>query len=222
MTIAELRVFSSPADAVAVSFLAWNRRWRKGVLSGAAVNVPCGACTACCTCHVEVRADYDGDVTAYDTERTPEGTLRLRQRADGTCIYLEGGRCTIYARRPFQCRSFDCRTVLAAGTAIAEPGTDTIGATCEAAYRKFRIVARTSDDRLAMTAVKLRMLEIMREAGIPADHPAFAYVVINAALLSWERCLDAARHLTSRLEEAWRQGGLSAMMAAAAPPKRLP
>jgi Fe-S-cluster containining protein len=33
----------------------------------------------------------------------------LSQRDNGDCVYLGDGGCTIYDRRPFVCRGFDCR-----------------------------------------------------------------------------------------------------------------
>jgi Fe-S-cluster containining protein len=32
--------------------------------------------------------------------------LALNERADGSCIFLEKNRCSVYAARPRQCRSF--------------------------------------------------------------------------------------------------------------------
>lgn len=41
----------------------------------------------------------------------PDGRIapRLKVTAEGDCVYLGEGGCTIYERRPWLCRIFDCR-----------------------------------------------------------------------------------------------------------------
>lgn len=48
--------------------------------------------------HVQMLPRANGDML-YLLATTPEGA----------CVYLGDGGCTIYARRPALCRSFDCR-----------------------------------------------------------------------------------------------------------------
>lgn len=76
--------------------------------------VACNGCTACCRHElVALFPEHGDDVCSYDhTEvRLPSGDAFqvLRQRADGTCIYLGSDGCTIYARAPAVCQRFDCR-----------------------------------------------------------------------------------------------------------------
>lgn len=52
------------------------------------VDVPCGTCFACCT---KGAADH----------------MELDEKGD--CVHLIGGKCSIYAHRPVECRAFDCR-----------------------------------------------------------------------------------------------------------------
>ena len=41
------------------------------------------------------------------TEPDKDGkVLRLKRKPDGTCIFLDGRRCTIYAERPEECRAY--------------------------------------------------------------------------------------------------------------------
>jgi hypothetical protein len=40
---------------------------------------------------------------------TGEPVHLLATTENGHCVYLGGDGCTIYERRPFLCRSFDCR-----------------------------------------------------------------------------------------------------------------
>ncbi|WP_298800075.1 YkgJ family cysteine cluster protein [uncultured Devosia sp.] len=78
--------------------------------------VPCGECTICCrggeaiTLHPE-----DGDVPAFYQTSLVRHPLTgapiqiLKQKPDGSCIYLGATGCTIYERRPVICKAFDCR-----------------------------------------------------------------------------------------------------------------
>lgn len=36
----------------------------------------------------------------------PAGGLSLREREDGSCVFFHENRCTVYALRPLQCRTF--------------------------------------------------------------------------------------------------------------------
>jgi hypothetical protein len=44
----------------------------------------------------------------------------LPQTADGSCIHLIDGKCTIYAKRPYSCRIFDCRMYAMAGVNVGD------------------------------------------------------------------------------------------------------
>ena len=53
------------------------------------------------------------DVGSYEVQLLPGATgnplYLLATTAEGACVYLGDAGCTIYARRPALCRSFDCR-----------------------------------------------------------------------------------------------------------------
>lgn len=67
---------------------------------------PCASCAACCVdVEVEIVPALD-DVPDELLAVSPDGYLVMAQRADGSCAALVGGRCSIYERRPVECRRF--------------------------------------------------------------------------------------------------------------------
>lgn len=74
--------------------------------------VPCNGCTACCE-RDAVRLTKHDDPEQYQTEPHPyfPDTLMLAHQADGRCLYLGRGGCTIHATKPYMCRTMDCRLV---------------------------------------------------------------------------------------------------------------
>lgn len=73
----------------------------------AAVDVPCGACTACCWHEIVPLTEAD-DPSSYDTQWI-NGVQVLRHQPNGACIYLGQRGCRIWTRRPAVCKVFDCR-----------------------------------------------------------------------------------------------------------------
>ena len=77
--------------------------------------VACNGCTACCRNNLIALLPDDGDdVESYVREpmRASNGIIvgyHIPQKPDGSCHYLRAGACSIYARRPAVCRTFDCR-----------------------------------------------------------------------------------------------------------------
>ena len=81
--------------------------------------VPCGDCRACCQGgeNVILYPEHD-DIGAYRVEvkiypRTGKPSVVLQHAESGDCIYLGPSGCTIHDRRPYSCRSFDCRKLVA-------------------------------------------------------------------------------------------------------------
>jgi uncharacterized protein len=78
-------------------------------------DVPCNGCTLCCREEAIFLHPEDGDVVeSYDVQEMdhplkPGRAFMLKKGADGNCIYLKDGGCSIYERRPIICRKFDCR-----------------------------------------------------------------------------------------------------------------
>ena len=78
------------------------------------VDVPCGACRLCCRSFmVPIQPEKGDDVSSYQTATcfTPGKPpyLILDRNANGDCVYLGDGGCTIWGRAPWSCRHFDCR-----------------------------------------------------------------------------------------------------------------
>lgn len=79
--------------------------------------VPCGTCSLCCRGEAIILHPEDGDRPEdYQTMKIwhplyDKEVHALARKPDGdTCIYLGPlGGCTIHARRPAICRTFDCR-----------------------------------------------------------------------------------------------------------------
>jgi hypothetical protein len=53
------------------------------------------------------------DASSYHVQTLPDASgnplYLLATTREGACVYLGDSGCTIYARRPALCRSFDCR-----------------------------------------------------------------------------------------------------------------
>jgi Fe-S-cluster containining protein len=82
--------------------------------------VPCGTCSACCRSVVAVRpdrgdnpADYECAINVDISAPNRLATLSLNRKPDGSCYALIRGRCSIWEKRPYTCRTFDCRKMFA-------------------------------------------------------------------------------------------------------------
>src|SRR5689334_12051664 len=93
-----------------------------------ASDVPCGACTACCTASQFVHIGPDeADALAhipaellFPAPGLPRGHVLLGYDEHGRCPMLVDDGCSIYAHRPQTCRTYDCRVLPAAGVAADE------------------------------------------------------------------------------------------------------
>ena len=79
--------------------------------------MPCNGCTECCRSNqgLVLHPEQGDDVVSYQhrtlaARDTGEPVFVLAADQSGQCVYLGDRGCTIYERRPFLCRSFDCRT----------------------------------------------------------------------------------------------------------------
>lgn len=60
----------------------------------------------CCTLPFVLSVqDLDERSVRWDYARP----YRVAARGDGACVHLDGGACSVYARRPGACRAYDCR-----------------------------------------------------------------------------------------------------------------
>jgi len=78
--------------------------------------VPCNGCTECCRSNqgLVLHPEQGDQVDSYEhrtlaARDTGEPVFVLAADASGCCVYLGDRGCTIYERRPFLCRTFDCR-----------------------------------------------------------------------------------------------------------------
>ena len=142
-------------DLPAGEFSSWLRRTRAVLLGEGGADVPCGACSACCTTShfVHIRPEETQTIARIPRELLfpapglPAGTLLLGYDELGRCPMLAGGRCSIYEDRPLTCRTYDCRVFAAAGTAAdREPITRQA--------RRWKFGHPTQDDRDEHVAVR--------------------------------------------------------------------
>lgn len=75
------------------------------------ISVPCNGCIECCRSNqgLVLHPEAGDDVNSYDRREVSVGVFVLAADQSGACVYLSERGCTIYERRPFLCRSFDCR-----------------------------------------------------------------------------------------------------------------
>lgn len=103
-------------------FGAWLETMRAVLRGERDADVPCGSCIGCCISSYPIPL-RPGDETAR--EQVPEQWLLgpavpgerwlMGFREDGSCPFMEAGRCSIYADRPRTCRDYDCRIYAASG-----------------------------------------------------------------------------------------------------------
>jgi Fe-S-cluster containining protein len=82
--------------------------------------VPCNGCTACCHGPIMLHPGLGDDATKYEAELTPYG-MKLKQKPDASCIYLDDYKCSIWPNTPAVCRAFDCRAYVRAGLHLRDP-----------------------------------------------------------------------------------------------------
>ena len=70
--------------------------------------VNCRSCRACCVDFVETSLLTGDSGDGLDTE-IRDGKRFLRKKANGECVHLQDGGCSVYEHRPSACRVFDCR-----------------------------------------------------------------------------------------------------------------
>lgn len=74
--------------------------------------VPCGTCHACCQWDaIILHPELGDDEHDYHTVEW-EGKLKLANKENGDCIYLDRQTgCTIHGHAPVICQEFDCRKI---------------------------------------------------------------------------------------------------------------
>ena len=108
--------------------------WLDGFAPSAEADVPCGACTACCTSSQFVHIAPDETETLarvpaplrFPAPGLPKGHVVMGYDERGHCTMLVEGACSIYEHRPRTCRTYDCRVF--AVTGVEPEGQPAIGA----------------------------------------------------------------------------------------------
>jgi uncharacterized protein len=114
---------SQPRSLPAGEFSVWLRGMQAALRGEADSDVPCGACTACCTSSQFVHIEPDESDTLeqippallFPAPGQPPGHVLLGYDQDGNCPMFVDGGCSIYAHRPRTCRVYDCRLFAAIG-----------------------------------------------------------------------------------------------------------
>ncbi|HUQ11510.1 MAG TPA: YkgJ family cysteine cluster protein [Steroidobacteraceae bacterium] len=112
------------APLPAGDFSDWLRAMRRALAGEGEMDVACGDCRGCCVSsyYVKVR-DREADAIASigasigdrGLEPGPAGSRLMGFHANGHCLMLRDGNCSIYQHRPETCRTYDCRVFTAAG-----------------------------------------------------------------------------------------------------------
>lgn len=134
------------------AFAEWVVAMHAGMRTGDGIDVPCGECVACCTSAQQIVVD-DDERGALPAHAAVDGVLATD--ANGACVLLVDGRCTVYERRPRRCRTYDCRIFEATGVA---PEADKPAIAARAAQWSFTY--DTDDDRRRRDAVRMAAVVI--------------------------------------------------------------
>jgi hypothetical protein len=138
------------------------RAWAEGLeralhddvddISGAASDVPCGECTACCTSSQFIHIEPDEKQTLaripsdllFPAPLRPVGHVVMGFDERGHCPMLVDSTCSIYGVRPRTCRTYDCRVLAASGIELGEPTRQRIALQCGLRLRTCRLTAANS------------------------------------------------------------------------------
>lgn len=151
---------SSAGDLPAGDFASWLRAMQAALRGEADAEVPCGACTACCTSSqfVPIGPDETDTIAHIPAEllfpapRLSKGHVLLGYDERGHCPMLVDGRCSIYEHRPRTCRTYDCRIFSATGLEVDAEAEDKAEIAVRAGQWRFSFP--TDEDRRRHTAVR--------------------------------------------------------------------
>ena len=178
------------ADGIeAGDFSAWLRHARKALALGLGTDVDCGDCVACCSSsyfiHVkpeEAKAlGAEAQTAMVPAPGMPKGHKVLAYDKRGVCPMLKPSGCSVYAKRPQTCRSYDCRIFAAAG--IAAGGHDKAG--INARVERWVFAYPTDRDREEHAAVRAATAFIRDKAAsfpggkVPGDPSQLAVLALK-------------------------------------------
>ena len=146
-------------DAIAAGdFGMWLLDVQAAIRGERSSEVPCGACTGCCTSSQFVHIGPDEvDTLAhipkallFPAPRRPKGHVLLGYDEQGRCPMLVDDRCSIYEHRPQTCRTYDCRIFPASGVGL-EGEREKVR--IDDRVRRWRFDFATQRDRTAQQAI---------------------------------------------------------------------
>ena len=177
-------------DLAAGDFSPWVTQVQEAISGEGASDVPCAACTACCTSSqfIHIRPDETDTLSRIPAEllfpapRLPAGHVLLGYDERGHCPMFVDNRCSIYAHRPRTCRSYDCRVFPAAGLRIDD---DAEKALIARQARRWRFSFPTAADRNRHDAVRAAATFLDEHEGVlpagtvPANTTQLAVLAIG-------------------------------------------
>ena len=178
---------SNPEELLAAGdFSTWLLEMRSALLGQRDSNVPCGACTACCTSSQFVHIGPDEtdslkhipEALLFAAPGLPAGHVVLGYDERGHCPMLQNGKCSIYPHRPRTCRTYDCRIFPATGV---EPGSDKPLIANQA--RRWQFSFSDEAGRLRKAALEKAALELQHAANLSGPAPAPTQLAVGAVEL---------------------------------------
>jgi Fe-S-cluster containining protein len=114
---------TNAGDLHAGGFSQWLGQTRTAQRCNEDVDVPCGACNACCKSSYFIHISPTESATLrripkqllFAAPGMPAGNVLMGYDENGRCPMLVDETCSIYADRPQTCRTYDCRVFPAAG-----------------------------------------------------------------------------------------------------------
>ena len=148
---------SDAGDSDAGDFASWLNGAQRAIRGEATSDVPCGACTACCTSSqfIHIRPDETATLARipqallFPAPLLPKGHVLMGYDQHGHCPMFVDGGCSIYEDRPTTCRTYDCRVFPAAGL---QPDDDKVLIAAQAVRWSFTYA--TDADRVNHDAVR--------------------------------------------------------------------
>lgn len=155
---------------------AYLEKFKRAQLERSSISTPCGACDICCRSGYEVTPE-EGDNLSLFTGRTPDEKPILPLSEDGSCGYLGEEGCTVYERRPTQCRLYDCRPMAIAGFRYAGNARAELNAVIDR-WDPLDML-KTHEDEVAWGAVKLAAMKTYESMPSPCVETAACAAMIG-------------------------------------------
>jgi Fe-S-cluster containining protein len=187
---------SDDRELTAGDFSSWIDEMQTAIRDEGDSDVPCNGCTACCRSSQFVHIGPDESDTLaripasllFPAPGRPRGHVVLGYDERGHCPMLVDDACSIYADRPKACRTYDCRVFAASGL---DAGTDKVEITRRARRWEFSFSdedARIEHEAIRATASFLDVhIDLLRDAGIPANQTEIAVLAIALHDLFWDQ-----------------------------------